>query len=93
MKKANLFKLFIALAVIWLFSLPLPSQIHFSKSEDYGYKIKQLRKSYHLSIDELSKFTGLDKAYLEGIESGKYPLGTSECKRLDEYFGQNLTAL
>ncbi len=93
MKKASILKLFIALVVIWLFRLPLPSQIHFNSSEDVGLKLKEMRKSYQLSLEELSKFTGLDKEYLEGVETGKYAIGDPETKKLAEYFGQDLTSL
>lgn len=93
MKKASILKLFIALIVIWLFRLPLPSQIHFNTSEDVGMKLKEMRKSYHLSLDELSRFTGLNKEYLQGVESGKYAIGDHETKIISDYFGQDLSSL
>ncbi|MBF0389250.1 MAG: cupin domain-containing protein [Desulfamplus sp.] len=60
--------------------------------EDVGIRIKQLREKKGISIDDLAKMTGFEKARLEDIESGviKPQLGTvmKLSKALDSALGR-----
>jgi DNA-binding XRE family transcriptional regulator len=93
MKKASVIKIVLALFIIWVFRLPMPYLSHASSNDNFGRQLKETRKSYHLTVEELSKITGLDKYYLEGVEDGKYNIGQIENKKLQEYFGNSLTAI
>lgn len=93
MKNKEYILIALVVMLIWILKQPSPVELNFENDENIGRKLKDLRKSYHLSVEELSKFTGLNKSYLQGVETGKYILGSKETKKIAAYFGKDLSAL
>lgn len=93
MKNKEYILVALVVMVIWILRQPSPVELNFENDENIGRRLKDLRTSYHLSVEELSKYTGLNKSYLEGVEKGKYILGSTETQKIAAYFGQDLSAI
>ena len=46
-----------------------------------AYRIREIRKEQHLSQKELSKLSGVSRATISGLESGKIIVTTTETLR------------
>ena len=81
------------LIAISIFRAPVPVQETNSISYSIGYKLHKLRTQYKMSLEDLSKSTGLTKDYLKGVEKGRYILGEIEYVRLTEVLGDDFASL
>ena len=65
--------------------------------EDIGQRIRKIRKEKELSLEEISKMTGFDEAFLSGIEKNEIQpqLGTviKLSKALDSAFGRLISGV
>lgn len=58
---------------------------------EIGSKLKKLRKQSHITIDELSKETGVGKSTISDIETGKAKSPkTTTLKKLADYFNVSM---
>ena len=83
----------VILFIIWILRSPVPVQDVKPESFAAGMKLKHIRTQYKISIDDLSKFSGLSKDYLKGVEKGNYILGESEQSKLAEILGDEIASL
>ncbi len=81
------------LFIIWILRSPVPVQDVRPESFATGLKLKQLRTQYKISIEDLSRFSGLSKDYLKGVEKGNYILGDVEQSKLAEILGDDFASL
>jgi len=81
------------LFIIWILRSPVLVQDVKPESFVAGMKLKHLRTQYKISIDDLSKFSGLPKDYLKGVEKGNYILGEAEQSKLAEILGDDVASL
>jgi hypothetical protein len=81
------------LIIIFIFRAPAPVQELSINSYSNGIKLHKLRTQYKMTLDELSKSTGLTKDYLKGVEKGRYILGEIEYVRLTEVLGDDFASL
>ena len=81
------------LIAISIFRAPAPVIETQSINYSMGYKLHKIRTQYKMTLDDLSKSTGLTKDYLKGVEKGKYILGELEQVRLTEVLGDDFASL
>ena len=81
------------LFIIYVLRSPVPVQDSRPETYTTGIKLKHLRTQYKISLDDLSRFSGLSKDYLKGVEKGKYILGEVEQIKLAEILGDDFASL
>lgn len=55
--------------------------------------VKQLRKQYHLTQEELSLKSGVGLRFVRDLEQGKETLRLDKVNQLLEYFGYGMVAM